>query len=221
VRRHRWTSRLTVDDCLPLDVETFHRAGPALANAFAASGTMFWTRDGNVIGSIGYEINPRPPGVSVRIPRQSIVVDGENRLVEECVMLIATTRPYLGGRRFWFVCKCGRRFGQLYLPPEEQIFACRICHNLTYKSAQKHDQRKYDLARDPDALDAVFGAALGVPNAKRVRLAALGIGALALLARRMRKSEWLAASGPLVKRCGGARQRRGAIRGFANVAGDH
>ena len=188
--RHRWTSRFTVEECLPLDVEKFHRAGPALANASPASGTMFWTRHGDVVGTIRYEIIPSPPGVSVRLPRQSIALDNENRLVGECLMRIATTLPYLGGRRFWFLCGCGRRVGKVYLPSEQQIFACRICHNLTYKSAQQHDQRKYDLARDSEALDAVFEAALGVPNAKRARLAALGIGALALVLRRMRKRGW-------------------------------
>jgi hypothetical protein len=120
---------------------------------------MLWSRGGDVVGTIRYEIISSPDGVSVRIPRQSIAVDNENRLVEECLMRIATTRPYLGGIRFWFVCTCGRRVGRIYLPRGEQLFACRICHNLTYKSAQQHDQRTYDLARDPTALGAVLHAA--------------------------------------------------------------
>ena len=182
--RHRWTSRLTVQDCLPLDVEKFRQAGPALANASAARGTMFWSRDGAFVGTIRYEIISSPDGASIRIPRQSIAVDGESRLVEECLMRIATTHPCLGGRRFWFVCRCGRRVGKVYLPPEEQIFACRICHNLTYESAQKHDQREYDLARNIVALNAVLEAASGgSPLAERGRKLRLGIGGLVLLGK--------------------------------------
>jgi hypothetical protein len=189
--RHRWTNRFTVEESIPLDIEKFHRAGPALANASSASGTMVWTRDGDVVGTFRYEISPSSDGVIVRIPRQSIAVDGENRLVEQFLISVTTVRPHLGGRRFLFVCQCGRRVRLLYLPPSQQIFACRDCHNLTYRSAQQHDQRRYDLARNSDALDAVLNAALSGPNAKRVRLAALGIGALALRVRRMRKHGWI------------------------------
>jgi hypothetical protein len=181
--RHRWTSRFTVEECLPLDVEKFHQAGPALADASPASGTMSWTRDGDVVGTIRYEIIPNAGRVSVCIPCQSIMQDGENRPVEQCLISVTTVRPHLGGRRFLFVCRCGRRVRLLYLPPGEQMFGCRHCHDLTYRSAQQHDQREYDLARDPEALSALLHAALSGTNAKRVRLAFLGIGGLALLGK--------------------------------------
>jgi len=175
--RHRWTSRFTVEEChYFLDVEVFHRAGPALANASAASGTIFWTRDGDVIGTIRYEIVPSAGGVSVGIPRQFLVLDGGNRLVEERLISITTVRPHLGGKRFLFVCQCGSRVGRLYLPPGQQIFACRDCHNLTYRSVQQHDQRKYHLARHPRALTAAL-------RSKDISQVLLSIGGLVLLVK--------------------------------------
>src|SRR5215472_4662672 len=44
--------------------------------------------------------------------------------------------------RHWFKCpSCGRRSYKLYRPDPPSGFACRACHNLTYRSAQKQDAR--------------------------------------------------------------------------------
>jgi len=77
---------------------------------------------------------------------------------------------------------CGKLAGRLYLPPGQQIFACRLCHNLTYRSVQRHDQRKYDLARDPTALRAAL-------HSKDLRQALLSVGGLALLVKWCRKGK--------------------------------
>jgi hypothetical protein len=109
------------------------------------------------------------------------------RLMGDYIIPITTTRPRIGGVRYWFRCPvehdrkpCGRRVKKLYLPPGEQIFGCRHCYDLTYRSCQKHDQRKAALARDLVALDA----ALTSPDLWR---AGLGIGALALRVRQMQQ----------------------------------
>ena len=42
-----------------------------------------------------------------------------------------------GGLRVWWKCpQCGTRVRNLYSPPGPFPFACRKCHNLTYKSCQ-------------------------------------------------------------------------------------
>ena len=57
-----------------------------------------------------------------------------------------------GGRRLCFLCPyCGRRAYKLYRPIDLQEFACRICHNLTYTSVQKHDARLSRLLKTPDS----------------------------------------------------------------------
>jgi hypothetical protein len=52
-----------------------------------------------------------------------------------------TRTPY--GRRLWFLCPfrrsdgtCRRRIRKLYLPPGENFFGCRWCHDLTFRSCQ-------------------------------------------------------------------------------------
>jgi hypothetical protein len=64
---------------------------------------------------------------------------------------MVSTRPYFGGRRWWFVCPlivrgiaCNRRAGKLYLPPGAKYFGCRKCHDLTYESCQ--DSHRFDRA---------------------------------------------------------------------------
>lgn len=61
----------------------------------------------------------------------------------QLIMTLSNTRQrvslnatplHFGGVRWWFACpKCGRRCAKLYLP-DLSGFACRICHNLTYRS---------------------------------------------------------------------------------------
>jgi hypothetical protein len=76
-------------------------------------------------------------------------------LVEDCEVIRATDQnleEYVYGRlrilwrpmssRRWLECPaCGRRCFKLYRPYLPKAFACRDCHNLTYRSAQRHDAR--------------------------------------------------------------------------------
>ena len=50
------------------------------------------------------------------------------------------TKCNYGGHRPWLICMdCGRRVGVIYLRVKK--FACRHCHNLTYRSCQESDSR--------------------------------------------------------------------------------
>ena len=50
------------------------------------------------------------------------------------------TKCNYGGHRPWLICMdCGRRVGVIYLRVKK--FACRHCHNLTYRSSQESDGR--------------------------------------------------------------------------------
>jgi hypothetical protein len=47
------------------------------------------------------------------------------------------------GRRLCLLCpRCSRPAFKLYRPMHLQAFACRVCHNLSYTSVQKHDVRQ-------------------------------------------------------------------------------
>jgi len=53
--------------------------------------------------------------------------------------LIPTRGP---GQRLCLLCPmCGRNAFKLYRPSPFQAFACRVCHNLSYTSVQKHYAR--------------------------------------------------------------------------------
>ncbi len=67
----------------------------------------------------------------------------------EDVAGLTFTRPWFGGRRWWLRCRCGRRVAALYLRPDANHFACRTCHNLTYRSVQQHDRRVDSLRKNP------------------------------------------------------------------------
>ena len=69
---------------------------------------------------------------------------------------ITSTPCHYGGIRLWFICpgwkrgvSCGRRCVKLYLSPRGQVFACRICHELTYESTQKSGSVFYELIERP------------------------------------------------------------------------
>jgi hypothetical protein len=47
------------------------------------------------------------------------------------------TEPHFGGVRPWFACPgCGSRRRKLYLPPRREVFACRECYDLGYRSSR-------------------------------------------------------------------------------------
>jgi hypothetical protein len=82
------------------------------------------------------------------------------------------TRCNYGGARRWLLCpRCFRRVAKLYRPLDEVLFACRQCHELTYRSAQCHDARLDHLLKAPEEVRQQMMAS---PNHK---LALLGIKA--------------------------------------------
>jgi hypothetical protein len=95
----------------------------------------------------------RPPNVIPRV----VVADCEIIRMSDglrCLKLgirftlIPTRGP---GQRLCLLCPmCGRRAFKLYRPSPFQAFACRVCHNLSYTSVQKHDARLYRLLKVPE-----------------------------------------------------------------------
>ena len=52
---------------------------------------------------------------------------------------LTKTYPYLGGKRFWFLCPdCNRRVRKLYRPENKFYFRCRICYDLMYQSQESN-----------------------------------------------------------------------------------
>lgn len=66
---------------------------------------------------------------------------GREHPLERREVRITSTPCRFGNQRWWFVCpgdRCGRRAGKLYLPPGENQYLCRHCHELTYEARQGH-----------------------------------------------------------------------------------
>ena len=99
--------------------------------------TLTWSRGGEKIGSIGYWVKGQddtPETINLtytRTPQAGKPTD------YDYPVRLATSEVYRGGRRYWFICpSCERRVGCLYLAPDGQLFTCRHCNGLSYKSRQ-------------------------------------------------------------------------------------
>jgi hypothetical protein len=86
---------------------------------------------------------------------------------------ITTTPCNYGGVRLWFFCpgwknniSCRRRCRKLYLSGG-QVFACRVCHELTYESTRKSGSVFYELIERPMKIHYKALAALKRSRASR------------------------------------------------------
>jgi hypothetical protein len=157
--RWGWHSKKTVvEDCKALDLHQLAREGSFVAGRTAS---LRWLRGEQETGSIGYSVRPREGGLLLVLSYRWSRADGEGRSVELPISL-ETTRPRFGGLRWWGHCPlavsgvaCRRRVAKLYLPPGACYFGCRVCHGLTYNSAQTHDKRVDALRRNPELLAAI------------------------------------------------------------------
>ena len=193
--RHHRSARLTVEQCRVFDVGSLRQSlkfvdFPANSGETSWSGISVWSDPlGGMEAVLGYLVGRTASEglVVLTDPERTSLFPDSIRLRGEYIISVDVTRPRIGGIRYWFRCPverdgnpCGRRVKKLYLPPGEQLFGCRYCHDLTYRSCQEHDNRQAALAGDPDALDAALGS-------KDRRQAFLGIQAAALRVRQMRK----------------------------------
>jgi hypothetical protein len=155
--RDRWSSRRIVEDCLPIPIEAFRRWG-TFSSPSARTGTITWTnsRTGDEMGRIDYVFQKDESEFAIRFCSPVGQLNSAQEFIEEVMVAITSTPCHFGGRRFWFQCRCGKRVGRLYLPPDQAIVGCRFCHNLIHRSAREHDPREYKLARDPIAIAAAL-----------------------------------------------------------------
>jgi hypothetical protein len=158
----RWgwhSKKTTVEDCKTLDLHQLAREGSFVA---WRTGSLRWLRGEQETGSIGYTVRPCGDRLVLVLSYRWSQAGGEGQSIEVPIPL-ETTRPRFGGLRWWGRCPlavsgvaCRRRVAKLYLPPAECYFGCRVCHGLTYHSAQTHDKRVDALRRNPELLDAIM-----------------------------------------------------------------
>ena len=81
----------------------------------------------------GNEENDFIDGIELWYPHRN----SEGHLVFNQNIQLSSSVCNLGGKRYWFICECGKRVGLLFLSGD--YFACRHCYNLTYQS--RNDNR--------------------------------------------------------------------------------
>lgn len=129
----------TVEKCLCLDMKFVDRE--AYLKAWFATEQVSWFSDfyQQELYRVELEIihdGKKQKGLSIShfdLKADKIVYD---QTVKFKSMKLAS-----GGERWYFLCPgkgCGKRVNILYLPPGERDFACRDCHDLTYKSCQEN-----------------------------------------------------------------------------------
>jgi hypothetical protein len=157
--RRRWTTRLTVESCLSLEIGDLVRAGAFEVEPGTRCSTA-WNDDAGVpISSITFRVLPDYSGaLAIHFEHQVPATSCTPERIQRQIVRLTLTKCNFGGIRFWFRCPqirgnypCKRRIRIIYSTPRERLFGCRECHYLTYRSAQEHDQRIDSLLRLPAA----------------------------------------------------------------------
>jgi hypothetical protein len=138
------SDRMMVEECRSLTVASLVSAriiGPReVPDSPAPPQPLYWPS--GFEASALYQENWKGEGKL----RLAYTLRGER--IEDLIEITAIPSPLGHGRwRYYFNCpgvggvECGRRVGKLYLPLGESRFACRACHDLTYRSSKEHDKR--------------------------------------------------------------------------------
>jgi hypothetical protein len=118
-------------------------------------GILAWASPGGQASLGRFEVTGQPDAMILTLHYAA-----RGAQVVELPLRLVSTPMHFGGRWWWFGCpsamgdgSCQLRAGKLYLPPGAIYFACRQCHDLTYRSCQEAHQmerlyRKYGL--DPE-----------------------------------------------------------------------
>jgi hypothetical protein len=138
-----------VEDCRTLDINEFVREGIVRPGARFLGVWSWRSPEGEVRAPIGLDARTGDEAGTLRlIHGVRRAAEQAERLCDYTIRLVTTVLPS-GGRRWWFTCPakgsggsaCGRRSVKLYLPPVGRIFACRRCHELTYRSCRESRKR--------------------------------------------------------------------------------
>jgi hypothetical protein len=143
---YRYDSKRTVESCISIDSRKLARGGK-IQPGCRIVGSLRWTHSstGEDAGSMGYTIEADLDGTGVMHLRYTHTpFNGEPEKLDFPVHL-ETTRPHLGGLRWWFICPlvvngrpCQRRVAKLY--GNGRYFGCRTCKGLAYRSSQEAHQ---------------------------------------------------------------------------------
>ena len=126
--------RTTVEEFPTLSIQSFRERLHA-----GSSGTLSWTSQGELVFQVNWSVQWPPRGPLIALEYLPPGCASQRILVT-----LLTTPSAFGGVRQWLQCPlvangspCNRRAGRLYLPAGTQLFGCRACHQLSYRSSQE------------------------------------------------------------------------------------
>jgi hypothetical protein len=168
----KYDAKTLVEDCRNLDISRLVRQG-VVSPEVRKSGRWVWSRNGAEVASIGYESHTESDSGMLRL--YYTVNRGEKQESLDYEVPLVTTVLPSRGRRWWFRCAasrgggppCGRRAGKLYRPRGCDIFACRKCHDLAYKSSR--ESRRFDRLYRRLAAETGFSFGMVKLAMRRVR----------------------------------------------------
>jgi len=138
----RWANhhkKTRVEDCVGLEVNGLLDAlgREMLSRPRKGGRSIAWTDEYSGLTAGAYvEYDSSGAFTVLRLIYRAYGWDGTPNEVVVKVELTPTETNF-NGLRHWFSCpSCQSRVGKLYLPPGKLYFACRHCHDLTYRSAQ-------------------------------------------------------------------------------------
>lgn len=151
--------KLTVEECLSIKMKNLIKAGTWCDGQ---AGNITWTwHNGDGEAKIGFRFEI---GMGLhRLWLSYTLTDSTGKQCSYNYPVNLEGEPCrFGGKQWYFRCPgdgCGRRVRQLHKPRDSHLFACRNCHDLTYRSVQEHDNRIKRLREDPEALErAIHGS---------------------------------------------------------------
>ena len=138
--RTAWSSRKTAEQCLAIST-SWLKQGRYLDGA--KTGEIAW-KFGEKVFNVGIQTEMNPEGSFLVLNYSISRGEDERKYINYKIPLVSAPCRF-GGKRYWLRCLCNRRVGVLYLPlcATENYFCCRHCYNLTYRSAQEHQNNDY------------------------------------------------------------------------------
>ncbi|MCA9942038.1 MAG: hypothetical protein KC449_01085 [Anaerolineales bacterium] len=147
----RWqlhSKKHTTDDCRSISIFELKRDKLLVPGRFQSGGWVWRNRlTGEKVSSIGYEINLKDESSYLRLYYIHTSGWTNEKFDVDYQVPLKKMACNFGGYRYWFICPisvngryCGRRVGKLFLAPGSRYFACRHCHDLTYRSSQESDK---------------------------------------------------------------------------------
>lgn len=126
------------ESCLSIDVRRWHRDGLLRSSR---TFTWTWSSDGELLARTGVAVDAEGVLLTFEWRHRGASESAQSRQR----MPLTWTKCHLGGVRPWFLCPentgegkcCGRRVARLYIG-HSNLFACRLCHGLTYASQSKN-----------------------------------------------------------------------------------